>query len=179
MKSQHLQQNRWNSVGHYLVYYHTLQARFGKTSSMYSFSWVDARKMLGVAIEMWSVKIKLGSWGNREVGHQQMLCVRMKRLHWTPRLTTVLIRNHPASGLKRAPPPFKEDEDCWIFTMKAGGFPTCSVWEEQWDPHPHFSASGVYSSSHFWPTWETTWSQARSSIPLPFSSLVSISCFVS
>lgn len=33
-------------------YYRTLQARFRKTSNMYYFSQVDARKMLDVDVEM-------------------------------------------------------------------------------------------------------------------------------
>jgi hypothetical protein len=67
--------------------------------------------------------------------------------------TTVFIGNHSASGLKRAPPPFKEDEDYVGFYHESSRAFNMQCLRRAVGSHTHFSASGVYfPPQFFWPT---------------------------
>lgn len=74
-----------------------------------------------------------------------------ERLHWTPRLTRVLIRNHSASHLERVPPPFKEDEDCWILPREQRNFQRAVLKESRGTSRPLLSFRGLFSFTFLGP----------------------------
>lgn len=85
------------------------------------------------------------------------------RLHYY-RQQCVSIRNHSASGWKRAPLLLKRMKTALSRCRESPGFPACSVWGRAVESHVHFSASGFYPPSwFFWIHWKDSLKPSKSS----------------